>query len=75
VCAVQGDAGILLEVLHTVQVYTTLCSREEDPENNRNDKIAAKANTIDEKPTLHVNNGRGSGNEDDITCFTQCAFY
>lgn len=56
-CAV-GSAGILLEVLHPVQVYTTLCPCEEDPEDNRNDKIAARKNTIDEKPTLYTNNGR-----------------
>jgi hypothetical protein len=69
VCAV-GGAGILLELLHPVQVYTTLCLCEEDPEDNRNDKIAARANTIDERPTFHANNGRGSGNENDITSFT-----
>ena len=68
-CAV-GGAGILLEVLHPVQVYTTLCSCEEDPEDNRNDKIGARVNTIDEKPTLHANYSRGSRNEDDIASFT-----
>ena len=68
-CAV-GGAGIPFEVLHPVQVYTTLCPCEEDPEDNRNDKIAARVNTIDENPTLHANYSRGSGNEDDITSFT-----
>ena len=43
-CAV-GGAGIPFEVLHPVQVYTTLCPCEEDPEDNRNDKIAARVKT------------------------------